>query len=139
SRRTDVRQTGPGGAGAIEGPDRFPGYPRNARMKPLIPPFDRMAGGLPVEAPFRGPQLLGSRFFTKESAFSHREREALGLTGLLPASVLRLNEQVTVALEQVRAKTDDLERYIALAALQDRNATLFYRLLTDHLDECMPI
>jgi malic enzyme len=108
-------------------------------MKPLLPPFDRMARGLPVEAPYRGPQLLGSRFFTKESAFTHREREALGLTGLLPSSVLSLHEQVTVSLEQVRAKTDDLERYIALAALQDRNATLFYRLLTDHLDECMPI
>jgi malic enzyme len=108
-------------------------------MKPLLPPFDRMARGLPVEAPYRGPQLLGSRFFTKELAFTHRERAALGLTGLLPRSVLSLHEQVTVSLEQVRAKTDDLERYIALAALQDRNATLFYRLLTDHLDECMPI
>jgi malic enzyme len=108
-------------------------------MKPLLPPFDRMARGLPVEAPYRGPQLLGSRFFTKELAFTQREREALGLTGLLPRSVLSLHEQVAVSLEQVRAKTDDLERYIALAALQDRNATLFYRLLTDHLDECMPI
>jgi malate dehydrogenase (oxaloacetate-decarboxylating) len=108
-------------------------------MKPLRPPFDRMARGLPVEAPFRGPQLLGSRFFTKEMAFSHRERDALALTGLLPRGVLSIREQVTVALEQVRAKTDDLEKYIALAALQDRNATLFYRLLTDHLDECMPI
>ena len=108
-------------------------------MKPLLSPFDRMARGLPVEAPYRGPQLLGSRFFTKEMAFTHREREALGLTGLLPRGVLSLHEQVTLSLEQVRAKTDDLERYIALAALQDRNATLFYRLLADHLDECMPI
>jgi len=108
-------------------------------MKPLIPPFDRMARGLPIEAPFRGPQLLGSRFFTKEMAFTLREREALGLTGLLPRSVLTLHEQVTLSLEQVRAKANDIERYIALAALQDRNATLFYRLLTDHLDECMPI
>ncbi len=108
-------------------------------MKPLLSPFDRMARGLPVEAPFRGPQLLGSRFFTKEMAFSQRERDALGLTGLLPHNVLSLHEQVTLSLEQVRAKSSDLERYIALAALQDRNATLFYRLLTDHLDECMPI
>src|SRR5689334_1436565 len=116
---------------ANRGADRQADVPSGCRMKPLLPPFDRMARGLPVEAPYRGPQLLGSRFFTKESAFTHREREALGLTGLLPSSVLSLHEQVTVSLEQVRAKTDDLERYIALAALQDRNATLFYRLLTD--------
>jgi malate dehydrogenase (oxaloacetate-decarboxylating) len=108
-------------------------------MKPLKPPYDRMARGLPVEAPYRGSQLLGSRFFTKELAFSRAERDALGLTGLLPASVLPIEDQVELSLEQVRGKSDDLERYIALAALQDRNATLFYRLLTDNLDECMPI
>src|SRR5204863_3668457 len=109
------------------------------RMKPLHPPFDRMARGLPVAAPYSGTRLLGSRFFTKDLAFTAAGRDALELTGLLPASILSLREQVTLSLEQVRAKDDDLERYIALAALQDRNATLFYRLLTDHLDECMPI
>src|SRR6478672_8109369 len=108
-------------------------------MKPLRPPYDRMARGLPIEAPYRGSQLLGSRFFTKELAFSPAEREALGVKGLLPASVLPIEEQVELSLEQMRRKSDDLERYIALASLQDRNATLFYRLLTDHLDECMPI
>jgi len=108
-------------------------------MRPLIPPFDRMARGLPVTAPLSGSALLGSRFFTKELAFTHAERDALDLTGLLPASVLALDDQVELAMEQVRSKTDDLERYIALAALQDRNATLFYRLLTDNLDECLPI
>jgi malate dehydrogenase (oxaloacetate-decarboxylating) len=108
-------------------------------MKPLLPPFDRMARGLPVAAPYGGTRLLGSRFFTKDLAFTPAERDALELTGLLPASVLSIQEQVALSLEQIRAKDDDLERYIALAALQDRNATLFYRLLTDHLDECMPI
>ncbi len=108
-------------------------------MKPLRPPYDRMARGLSVAAPYRGPQLLSSRFFTKELAFSHEERDALGLTGLLPSSVVPIEGQVALSLEQVRRKSNDLERYIALAALQDRNATLFYRLLTDHLDECMPI
>jgi malic enzyme len=108
-------------------------------MKPLRPPYDRMARGLPIEAPLPGPQLLGSRFFTKELAFTPRERDMLGLTGLLPASLLPIEDQVELSLEQVRSKTDDLEKYIALAALQDRNATLFYRLLTDHIEECMPI
>ena len=86
-------------------------------MRPLIPPFDRMARGLPVTAPLRGSALLGSRFFSKELAFTHAERDALDLTGLLPASVLALDDQVELAMEQVRSKTDDLERYIALAAL----------------------
>ena len=107
-------------------------------MKPLPTPFDRMAAGQPITPPVRGPQLLGNRLFTKDTAFSREEREAFGLTGLVPASTLTLDEQVTIALEQVRSQDTDLGRYVALAALQDRNAVLFYRLLTDHLEECLP-
>ena len=97
-----------------------------------------MLAGEPVTPPVHGQQLLGSRLFTKDTAFSREEREAFGLTGLVPAGTLTLDEQVTLALEQVRAKESDIERYVALAALQDRNAVLFYRLLTDHLEECLP-
>jgi len=97
-----------------------------------------MAAGQPITPPLHGSQLLGNRLFTKDTAFSREEREAFGLTGLLPASPLTLAEQVTIALEQIRSQDTDLGRYVALAALQDRNAVLFYRLLTDHIEECLP-
>ena len=87
----------------------------------------------------RGHELLAQPLLNKETAFSEAERDLHGLRGLLPPRVMTLDEQVDLELEHVRRKTDDLERYIGLAALQDRNETLFYRLLTDHLEEFLPI
>ena len=86
-----------------------------------------------------GPALLGSRLLTKDQAFSQVERDDFRLRGLLPDRVLTIDEQVDLELEHLRRKDDTLERYIGLAALQDRNATLFYRLLAEHLEEFLPI
>jgi malic enzyme len=87
----------------------------------------------------RGHELLARPLLNKETAFTEVERDALGLRGLLPPRVMTLGEQVDLELEHVRRKTDDLERYIGLAALQDRNETLFYRLLIENLEEFLPI
>jgi malic enzyme len=87
----------------------------------------------------RGRELLGNRLLNKDTAFTERERDALGIRGLLPATVTTIEEQVALELEHVRRKSDELERYIGLAALQDRNETLFYRLLTENLEEFVPI
>ncbi len=108
-------------------------------VKPLPSPFDDMVAGRPASIAVAGPALLGSRLLTKDLAFPLEEREAFRLRGLLPARVLTIEEQVELELEHLRVKTDPLEQYIGLAALQDRNATLFYRLLADHLEEFLPI
>ena len=101
------------------------------------PVADRGPGGLVVRS--RGQDLIARPLLNKGSAFSTGERDAFGLHGLLPAGIATIDEQVRLELEHARRKSDDLERYIGLAALQDRNETLFYRLLVENLGELLPI
>ncbi len=108
-------------------------------MRPLPPPFDAIAAGRPASIALTGRALLGSRLLTKDLAFSAAERDTFELRGLLPDRILTIDEQVALELEHLRRKDDALERYIGLAALQDRNATVFYRLLAEHLEEFLPI
>jgi malic enzyme len=108
-------------------------------MRPLPAPYDDIAAGRPASIALAGPALLGSRLLTKDLAFSAHERDEFRLRGLLPDRVLTIDEQVELELEHLHHKDDPLERYIGMAALQDRNATLFYRLLAEHLEEFLPI
>lgn len=86
-----------------------------------------------------GRSLLNDRTRTKSTAFSREERDALGLRGLLPYNVSDLETQKMRVLENMRRKAFDIERYIFLTALQERNQTLFYRTLIDHIEEIMPL
>ena len=95
-----------------------------------------------IEAPapaLRGMDLLRSPEHNKGTAFTEAERDALGLRGLLPPYVCTQDEQVARVLGNFRRKTDDLEKFINLAALHDRNEALFFRILMDHPDEMTPI
>ena len=87
----------------------------------------------------RGMHLLDTPTLNKGTAFTDEERSAFGLHGLLPPQIESLDEQTSRAYEAYRRKTDDLERHIYLRALQDRNDTLFYSLLSAHIEEMMPI
>src|SRR5512144_568054 len=92
-----------------------------------------------VEVPYSGARLLRHPMFNKGTAFTREERAALGLEGLLPDAVSTLAQQEARVHRNILRKEDPLERYIGLASLQDRNETLFYRLLVDHIAELMPI
>jgi malate dehydrogenase (oxaloacetate-decarboxylating) len=73
------------------------------------------------------------------TAFTPEERRALGLQGLLPSGVSTLEGQLRRVYAQYRRQSDDLAKNVYLANLRDRNEVLFYRLLTDHLEEMLPI
>ncbi len=87
----------------------------------------------------KGAALLRDPLLNKGTAFTEAERDALRLRGLLPPHVSTMAEQVSRVLENYRSRQDDLDRYVHLASLQDRNETLFYRVVMDHIDEMMPI
>lgn len=87
----------------------------------------------------RGMDILNDPMFNKGTAFTKRERDVLGLNGLLPPAIFTVEEQLDRTYAHFSAKTSDLEKHIYLMSLHDRNEVLFYRLLQDHIEEMMPI
>jgi malate dehydrogenase (oxaloacetate-decarboxylating)(NADP+) len=89
--------------------------------------------------PHRGLDWLHNPVFNKGTAFTDAERDLLGLRGLLPPHVQTMEQQARRVMNNFRSKSSDLERYIQIVGLQDRNETLFYRVVMDNLEELMPI
>ena len=92
-----------------------------------------------VQARVRGGLVLSSPLLNRGTAFSLEEREALGLTGLLPTAVSTMEAQLRRVYGQYQRQPDDLAKNGYLAALRDRNEVLFYRLLCEHIEEMLPI
>jgi len=87
----------------------------------------------------RGQAALFDALTTKGTAFSEAERRKRGLLGLLPTAVKTQDEQAAHCWHEFSTRRDDLDKHIYLRALQDRNETLFYRVLQDHIPESLPI
>src|ERR1700684_3807706 len=87
----------------------------------------------------RRRQVLSDPRINKGTAFSDAERSELGITGLIPAAHVTLEEQVARVHAQYHRQSTDLARNVLLTEVHDRNEVLFYRLLTSHLSEMLPI
>ena len=85
------------------------------------------------------PDVLTDPIRNRGVAFSIAEREALGLTGRLPSGVLTLDQQAKRAYAQLQRQGGDLAKNVYLEQLHDRNETLYFKLLTEHLEELLPI
>jgi malate dehydrogenase (oxaloacetate-decarboxylating) len=86
-----------------------------------------------------GTAALFDALTTKGTAFTEDERQALGLRGLLPTAVKTLEEQAAHCWHEFSTRREGLDQHIYLRALQDRNETLFYRVMRDHIPESLPI
>jgi malate dehydrogenase (oxaloacetate-decarboxylating)(NADP+) len=87
----------------------------------------------------RGVMLLRDPLLNKGTAFSEGERDTLGLRGLLPTHVLTIEEQAMRIMNNLRRMPDDLEKYVVLNALHDRNETLFFHVVCNNIEEIQPL
>lgn len=87
----------------------------------------------------RGIEVLKDSRLSKSTAFTKEEKVTLGLRGLLPYAISSQDRQKIRVVENIRRKESNIEKYIFLSALQDRNERLFYRTIIDYIQELLPI
>jgi malate dehydrogenase (oxaloacetate-decarboxylating) len=97
--------------------------------------FDETA----IEVDLTGPDLLANPLLNKGTAFTESERNEFGLHGFLPPHIGSLEDQISRRVDVLRGLQSDFERYVFLRGLQDANETLFYALVTRHLEETLPL
>ena len=100
---------------------------------------DPLTGENYLEVKSLGQQLINDPFLNKASAFTEEERLSLGLSGLIRSCISDINAQRQRSYEMYERKQDDIEKYIFLQSLLNRNETLFYNLLSHNLKEMLPI
>jgi len=93
----------------------------------------------PIRIKARGRAVLSNPTTNRGTAFTHEERSALGLVGLMPTGVSTMEKQTRRTYEQFRRGSTPLAKYLHLAQLRDRNEVLFYNLLSSNLEEMLPI
>jgi malate dehydrogenase (oxaloacetate-decarboxylating) len=105
------------------------------------PPYEFISAdeGVVARVRLRGSLVLRSPMLNQGTAFTYAERDALGLTGLLPDGVSTIETQLSRVYAQYLREPDDLAKYIFLGHVRDRNEVLFYRLLTEHIEEMLPV
>ena len=131
----------------MSGPRRYRGFSRWRCDTAMIQlglrerPFSvgRGPSGPVLQVRARGLDVLTTPLLNRGTAFTAEQREQLSLTGLLPSAVLSLADQSRRAYAQYQRQPDDVSKHIALTALHDRNEVLFYRLVSQHLREMLPI
>ncbi len=101
--------------------------------------IDQATGQRYMAVSTKGRDLLLNFVTNKGTAFSYRERDELDLAGLLPPQVATMKQQLDRTYENFSAKMSNIEKFIYLASLQDRNEILYYRLVLEHIEEMMPI
>jgi malate dehydrogenase (oxaloacetate-decarboxylating) len=125
---------------ALRPPATRPMIPQ--RLIPLLaPPLRNVQSNRAAhhDTKMRGMDILTTPLLNKGTAFSVEERKALGLIGLLPPIISSLETQVICAYAQYQLLSDALSKNVYLTALHDRNEVLFFRLLSEHLREMIPI
>jgi hypothetical protein len=105
----------------------------------MSPPTDRRSTPRNLKVTGRGSALIRNPALNKGTGFPLGERRALGLEGLLPVRAKNQAQQAERIYQQLRNAPDDLQKYVMLNALLNRNVHLYYRVLADHLEELMPI
>ena len=96
-------------------------------------------GGVLARINVRGSAVLALPAINRGTAFTLDERQALGLDGLLPSGVTTLEGQVRRVYAQYLEQANPLRKWVYLANLRDRNEVLFYRMLTEHISEMLPV
>ena len=104
-------------------------------------PYDLLhsPAGVTARIHARGPAVLGASYLNRGTAFTLPQRDALHLTGLLPTGVSTLQAQVHRVYDQYQAQDTDLRKWVLLTNLRDRNEVLYYKLLSEHLAEMLPV
>jgi malic enzyme len=105
----------------------------------MPPPTERRSTSRDKKITMRGSALIRSPVLNKGTGFPLGERQAFGLEGLLPVRAKNQTQQAERIYQQLRSAPDDLQKYVMLNALLNRNVHLYYRVLADHLEELMPI